>query len=414
MMKSLQNNTIRLIFSLFTLTLISSCSGGGKTSPEWTVMLYMAADNNLEPAVARDLEEVRTASIHSKVNVIIQVDTRSGSTKRYRVANGNLELLADLGELDMSYPDTLRDFVAASIRDYPAPKTALILWGHGNGWQSRVDKRVFAVAEDLSGGGSRYPMSNRALTQALSDARLQTGQGIDILGFDACIMATLEAAFEFRSSASFLVASQELVQGNGWNYKDFLSRLSDNPEMGAEECAKLMVRSYADYAESLQFGGDQAISAVRLGAPIEALALAVDKLAQQLLTDLDNPLNRANTVANIQSARAAVQELDRSSYPGMYVDLLDFSNKLNTPSAVAAEVYNVVMQEYHGNMRPNASGISIVFVDKAKVSSYSSSYYYDDYKNYDPLTGTGSLSSFVNLYAWDEFMAEYYLSAGLA
>lgn len=381
---------------------------------EWTIMLYMAADNNLEPAVARDLEELRSATIDSRINVIVQVDTRTSSAKRYRVTKGTLELLDDLGELDMSNPDTIRNFVATVLHDYPATKSALIMWGHGNGWLSRVDKKIYAVAEDLSGGGSRYPMSNRALSQALSDARLQTGQGIDILGFDACNMATLEAVFEFRSIATYLVASQELVQGNGWNYNDLLARFSANPEMGAEEGAKLIVQSYADYAESTQYGfGDQTISAIRLGTTIEVLALEVDKLAQQLLTDIDNPLNSANTVLKIKAARSNVQEFDQASYPGMYVDLLDFSYKLNATQAIASSVGNAVVHEYHGNQRPNAYGISIVFVDRARVTSYSARYYFDDYINFDPNTGSGSQSSFINLYSWDEFLTKYYLYAGL-
>jgi hypothetical protein len=91
------------------------------------------------------------------------------------------------------------------------------------------------------------------------------------------------------------------------------------------------------------------------------------------------------------------------------VDLDDFSSLLE-PAASLTPVQEalraITIAEYHGAKRPRAHGLDIVFYDLPKALDYS--VYQFDYANYDPATGKGSHSSFINDFAWDEMMAEFF------
>lgn len=396
-----------------TVMSIAACSNNATTvsGNKWTFLVYMDADNNLDAFSTQNLRQMQEVGSTENVTVIVQYDTRAGSTRRYKVERGGLTLLADLGELDMAKPDTLRDFISYAAGAYPAEHYALILWDHGSGWKKlAVPKTVSSILEDWSSNGQSAPaLSNRLVAQAIKSAEDTAGIKLDILGIDACIMATVEAAYEFRNSADILVSSQELVQSGGWDYRTLLARLVANPLMTPSELASAMVTSYQQFAESPAYGwGDQTISAVKLGHDMEKVAQAVDSLALALKSAMDDPITRPATLAAISSARAAVQEFDQVTNPATYVDLSDFSRLLSgNNNPVQAALGNVVLAEYHGKERPGAHGLSVVFFDLPRALSFSTQVYDSDYTNYDPATGRGSQIAFITAFNWDEMMHDY-------
>jgi len=399
----------------FFMLLLTACGGEGcgresaspVTGNQWTVMVYMAADNDLEISAHLDIQEMQSVGSTENVTVLLQYDTRSRPTERYRVEKDRLELLQELGELSMASGDTLRDFIAFGVKTYPARHYALILWDHGEGWESGVDKRVSSLLEDWNNTNIKStPLPNYVVAGGIQDAEVLTGVKLDILGVDACVMATIEAAYEFRNSAGILVASQDLVQGYGWDYRDLLSRLTANPAIAPQDLAAAMVDSYRQFVESPSWGyGDQTISALTLGAGMETLAQEVDALARRLKASLDDPATRNEALQKIADARAQAQQLR----PPTYVDVDDFSSLLEpsdslTPLQKALRA--ITIAEYHGAKRPGAHGLNIVFYDLPEAVRYS--VYGFDYVNYDNDTGKGSRSSFINDFTWDELMADFF------
>ena len=395
---------------MFTLLFLSACGGSGAApvvGNKWTVMVYMDADNNLDIGAPYDVKEMLDVGSTANVTVLIQYDTRSTPTRRYRVDKGKLTLLEDLGEQNMASSDTLRDFIVSGVQTYPADHYALILWDHGNGWQSGVDKRVASLLEDWGNTNIKSAaLPNYVVAKGISEAAAQTGLVLDILGVDACIMATMEAAYEFRNSAAIMVASQDLVQGLGWDYRDLLSRLTQNPTISPVELAKAMVASYRQFAESSAYGfGDQTITALTLGNGIVTLVQEVDALAKRLTMAMDDPETRIAAQQRITAARSQVQQLHAPTY----VDLFDFSALLEpggSPAAIQQALLAITIAEYHGSIRPKAHGMNIVFYDLPVAVN--NAMYGFDYINFDPLTGKGSHSSFINDFGWDEMMAEYF------
>ncbi|HOI15971.1 MAG TPA: clostripain-related cysteine peptidase, partial [Geobacteraceae bacterium] len=318
----MKNTIFRLstLFSLLTvLFFTASCGGGGSSSKsstpvtgnKWTVMVYLDGDNNLTSASTIDLEEMEAVGSTENVTFIVQHDTQGGTTKRYKVEKGSLTLLADLGELDMSAGSTLRDFVVESARAYPADHYALIVWDHGQGWKAAsADTIAKSIFNDVDNGNRSSYLSNYYVAAALAEAESSAGIKLDIFGVDACEMAVLEAAYEFRNVAHIFVASQELVSSYGWNYSDLFGRLVNDPGMTPKEFATAMVSSFKKFYQAAGYT-DQAITALALSslyssdgnATIGTVAVAVDDLSQRLLALMASPSTRTATLATLTSAR---------------------------------------------------------------------------------------------------------------
>jgi hypothetical protein len=92
---------------------------------KWTVMVYLAGDNNLDSAGVVDLKEMKKVGSTGEVAVVAQFDRigNKGTTKRYFIRKGgtlDADAVADLGETNTGDPKVLRDFILWAARAYPA------------------------------------------------------------------------------------------------------------------------------------------------------------------------------------------------------------------------------------------------------------------------------------------------------
>lgn len=228
----------------------STLIGGDAFSPppaRLLVLLYMNADNELEAQAMRSLNQLESVDLSgSGVEVLALVDRSPGfdtsnedwtDTRlveiRHDPAGLNDEIVSpfvdsdELGigstmtELNLGDPSVLERFLAFASASYPAQRTLLVLWGHGSGWRSPLvpveGGHLFAVGFDDS--SSSDPLYTDELAVALSR------HPVDLLGFDCCSEALVEVAYELRSSASIFIASEDLLQVDGWDYADLLPRL---------------------------------------------------------------------------------------------------------------------------------------------------------------------------------------------
>src|SRR5688500_9172064 len=114
---------------------------------QWTILVYMAGDNNLELYGMRDLMELKATGSTEAVQVVAQLDRMSDDvTRRYRLTHGHAldaDIVEELPEANTGDPRVLLDFIRWGLAAYPAERTALILWNHGTGWK---DADVYALA----------------------------------------------------------------------------------------------------------------------------------------------------------------------------------------------------------------------------------------------------------------------------
>lgn len=239
---------------------------------EWTVGIYMAADNGLNDQSWRDLAEIAAAGGSDNVRIVVQVDRAARDSvpgcRRYLVRNGGLELLADLGTVDMAEPATLGEFGAFLARSFPARRCGLVLWDHGTGWGEGYGGADWlgnrgTVATGMSWSDPAGPrqqvdaiiideshrhmmgVAGGELAAGLEAFRSGWGRQPDVLGFDACLMGMVEVAGEAVGRAGLMVASEGLVPTGGWPYDAVLGRLTARPQMTPEEFVAVICSEYA-------------------------------------------------------------------------------------------------------------------------------------------------------------------------
>lgn len=365
---------------------IGGC-GDSQDEAAWTLMVYMAGDNNLSSSASKDLAEMEAVGSTPVVNVVVQMDTLGGTNRRLFVNRGKSTLIEDLGEKNMADRQTLLDFILWAKARYPAHRYALILWSHGDGVAKALPPSYKILQDDTD----RVPccLSNTIVHQAIKE----TGVNFNLLGFDASQMGQVETAYEFRDVAKLLVFSQETGQSNGWDYAAILDNLIRNPFFIEErELAGIIVNSYQRFYEKLykepEYPDDKkyhTISAINL-REINLLAQKIDSFANALLNRMKDPSSQIVDV--ITAARAQVQELNPFTKPYTYIDLFDFLEKLKgnpIPMDLLQDVEGliamrgtVIISEWHGPARPNASGLSIVFFKLPEALTFN----YDDYSSY--------------------------------
>jgi hypothetical protein len=174
----------------------------------WTLMYYIAEDNDLDGVLPAQLSLLGKASSNPNVNIVAFVDSRSAGAYYMSFSPGGGTAVAK-GELDTGNPDTLRNFVLWAHENYPAIHYSLTIVGHGQGHTG------VAMDENAPGGNSECIYNGKkhscltllGLRQALSSV----GK-LDIIEMDACTMGTLEAAYQLRGLTDFYVASEEKMK----------------------------------------------------------------------------------------------------------------------------------------------------------------------------------------------------------
>jgi len=198
-----------------------------KPEKAWTVMVYMVgSDLEAKPGrkagnrwASKDIVEMLQGSANETSNIVITTggSTRNGwsTVKRALIENGQQYVLEDLGAKNMASPQTLSDFVTWSKTQFPAQHYALILWNHGGGTQG--------YGFDTSPAGNREIMNINQLHQAYQTIRQQLEKPLDIVVYDACLMATIEVAEITATVANVMAGSAELEPGHGIDYAHLLS-----------------------------------------------------------------------------------------------------------------------------------------------------------------------------------------------
>jgi hypothetical protein len=402
---------------------------------QWTFMVYLAGDNNLEACGLRDLQEMKAAGSTPEVAIIAQFDGMSDAVARrlYLRQGGELgqDVVQVLPEVNTGDPAALADFLCWGAQNYPAEHYALVLWNHGSGWK---DEDVYqaaqrqglegqvprGVARGLSSGRpgralfrtsletlvresirrailfddtSADFLDNQEMRRVLQQAQEALGQPLDLIGFDACLMSMVEVHYQIRDLCRVAVSSQEVEPGNGWPYDQVLRCLTHNPAISAEELGQEIVRAYVEYYRQRQPNQSSTQSAVSLER-LDGLVQAVSGLGQALKENLSRP----ETMGLLFNALRFAQSFrDRD-----YIDLAYFCRTLlhyapGGPVAPAAQQVlacfegpqAVVLQNAHqGAGVENASGLSI----------------YLPTRNLSPLYQD---LEFAHAGAWDDFLQEF-------
>ncbi len=378
--------SLRLAFFAFAVSVIPACGGGGGGGGapppplKWTVMVYMAADNDLEDFAPDNLNQMEAVAASPYLNVLVEVDTKTlpiqGSTTAKRLliqpdADPNVvtsQVLADLGEIDTASPTALTSFVTWAAGAYTADRYILVMWDHGGQYDG------YATDETTS------PTAIITFTQLKTAlANIETNTGIaafDIIGFDACLMGAIETQRLVRDHANLLVGSAELEPGAGWDYTTFLNTIVANPATSSLAVAQAIAVGFL--AQSAANGDNNVTLSVLDTAGNNAVLASVNSFATELQAALGLEL------ATIAAARGTSTEYGRSnpSEPANYIEMRQFAAAMAANSSVASlrtaanavvtAIDGSVLYRVQGALKPNHRGASIYFPKSAPDASYAS------------------------------------------
>lgn len=414
----MDNKSIRTSTAIFVAILlfaaISPAFSSAPTEKEWTFMVFMAADNNLEAATSLDINELEQYGSTDQVNFVAQIDRSgkysnnselkwAGARRFYITKDDNPDkmsspMLEDLGDVDMADTLALTDFVGWAKEKYPARRYALVLWNHGTGWkeihpgmmetevgdiglpagmQAAIDNISYNISYDDT---SKSSMNIPTLGETLAKVKATLGQPLELLGFDACLMQMAEVTWTVAPYTRYQVGSPDLEPERGWPYDLIASALTKKPTMDGKELANKIADAY----NKSYLGGSQGNTAVVLSV-VDSAKTTVFKTA------LDNFCNSARrNIHEIDKYENARNDALKYSY-GDYVDLGHFLEllikaKVNSETrSAAASLRKAISGDRrnggyvsklarNGEKFEDSTGLSIFFPTRQGFKTYHNRY----------------------------------------
>lgn len=416
-----------MLLAVLLLPAVLPASGPAADLPvkQWTVMVYMSADNNLEPDGIHDLNEMESVGSTGDLNIVVQFDRNPGydssngdwtGTKRYYITKDNdmstisSRELADLGEQNMGNPQTFINFTTWTVDHYPARHYLVVFWDHGGGW--------YGVCWDDT--DSDY-LNLDNVSEGLSALSAHLGRPVDVVGFDACLMAGIEILYQIRGLCDVACTSGTTEPNEGWPYDWILPSLAMKPQMTPRELA---VEITEDYVNSYTDGKDDPADTVL--ATMSAWDMARVPRLFELWDQLSMRLAMKALTYNayIREVRALTEGydpehvvfLDVSNYP-LY-DIYDFCDHFLKPAGGPLFEYvldpglsqNLIdiklvfmaarIAERHGPRYPDGYGLTAYFPsgDSGVVPGTPRTQYDARYGNID----------FSRALYWDDFLKAFH------
>lgn len=380
------NLNSHLLATAISAALLVGCNGNDHDTPSSTtktptrtVLVYMVG-SDLESkggAATADINEMLKVGSTENLNIVITTGgaEKDGwkTVKRYLIPKGTktitsikeLTAIADLGDKNMGDTATLRDFLDWGIKNYSADKYSLVFWDHGGGAVGGNG----TVGNDETKGGDALSLPE--IKQAINNVTTLYKTKFDFIGFDTCLMATVETANMLVPYADYMVASEELEPGTGWDYSAWLSAIKNNPAISTLDISKKIIDSYyASFNSNPDEQKTVTLSAIQLNK-VAALTTALDNLAQKA----GNNLNSTPDVVRIEigqgreKSESYGQQANDDS--GM-IDLGDFVSKLSATYSTEATnvktaIDNAVAYNKRGSAKPKAQGLSIYLPSSATI-----------------------------------------------
>lgn len=268
------------------------------------------------------------------------------------IRNGELNLLTELEGKNMSNPETLTEFLDYGQENYPSESYSLILWNHGGG--SMVGY----------GADENYDfetMSTMEIGEALASSKIcKDGNQLEWVGFDACLMGMVEVAHTLSPYARYMVASEEVESGYGWNY-ECLEDLSEKEYFDGRMAGMATVSAYEKfYKKQFKHVPDITLSCLDLQETDE-VEQALDELVVVAKSELAQ--GGYSKIAKIRDgAKRFGAQTDSSMYDS--VDLYDLADRMEEQypreSGRLKEALNQFVVEHVTNT-DKSHGVAIYF-----------------------------------------------------
>jgi len=326
---------------------------------KWTILTYIAADNDLYAMGKQSYSQIIGVGSRPEIAHGILFDWPAGAARYIAGKPGLVRQQEQLGDYDSADPDRLIETAQWVFTRHPAERYGLILWSHGTGWapkeiekiarRARHDSKVAAVESGdraampgsraffrttlsemlkpelpaeraiLFDDGTGHALDTLQLDRVTSEISKRVGQKLDFIGMDACLMASVEVAYQLRKNVAYMVASEELVPGQSWPYDLIFKKLSLHPEMTPRELSDLVVQEYVGYyAQHLPAFGKGDITKIALDlSRMEDFVVPMRRLAESLMACIEKALpflEKGQTDAYMKETRDEDREVSKFNF----------------------------------------------------------------------------------------------------
>lgn len=366
------------------------------TDDSWAVYWYLCG-SDLETNggfATMDLSEMMEVALPENVTVVIQTGGAAvwqneymdpSKLQRWVYDNEGLKLVDEQESANMGDAQTLYEFLAFADENYPADRVAVTFWNHGGGSVSG------AAFDEIYGLDSLDLAEMYQAFDAVWPADADN-PALELVGFDTCLMATVDVAAVFQDFAGYLVASEEVEPGNGWLYSGWLGELAANPAMDGEELGAAICDAYYAGCEAVGTHEQTTLSVTNL-TKLTPLLEAYEAFGQEMLAAA-----AADPGFFAELGRAAAQS---ENYGGNtreqgYTNMVDLGHlarrlawMLPSAQAVCDALEECVVYQVNGVYRSEATGLSCYYSYNGDI---------DDFNGYIDM-GTGI--AFKHLYAYE-------------
>jgi hypothetical protein len=334
----------------------------------WAIYWYLCG-SDLESGggfASGDLAELMEASLPENVTVVIETGGSSQwandfvdptMLQRFVYNSDGLEMVDEQPSASMGDAQTLEDFLSFASENYPADKTAVVFWNHGGGSVSG------AAFDELYGNDSLTLDEMYAAFSSVWEPSADN-QPLELIGFDTCLMATVDVAYTFSDLAHYLVASEETEPANGWYYSQWVGALAENPDMDGAALGKIICDAYYAGCEEVGTQDNTTLSLTDL-SKVGPLLEAYDTFGTEALAAAC-----ADPGFFSQFGRAAFQS---ENYGGNtkeqgYTNMVDLGHMarqttgmLGSAQSVLDALDDCVLYQVGGQYRTEATGLSCYY-----------------------------------------------------
>ncbi len=339
-----------------------------------TIMVYMIGSNLESEAAAASLDimEMRDANFDSEHTRVL---VYTGGTRRwalseisaeenaiFEIVDGDLHKVQTYDKHLMTDPQNIIDFVDYAYENYPADLYDLVFWDHGGG-------PIFGYGVDEN-SISGVPMKLPTLAKALAGTKLVVaGKKFDMIGFDACLMGSVEVAKALSPYSDYMVASEEVEPGDGWDY-GFLDDLGkERKAKSTEELGRSIIDNYIAYYEDYDYNVDTSLSLIDLKR-VDKLVGSVDELFSNVKEEIN--AQTFSQYSRLMTRDRVYGYTGRDSQSYDLVDLMDLCGSLQGKYGDKVNEirnnFNDMVLYSKSNMN-NTNGLSVYFLNFNKVEA---------------------------------------------
>lgn len=390
---------------LLYILLSPLCVLQAHSKKKYTLLVFMAADNNLARYALYNVEQMLAAGSNQNINILVQINTpgKQKKTERYFIEKGKKILItarnqAPTEKLNSGNPQTLIDAADWAIKNYPAENLILNLWSHGSGIYDpsrSYGEFDLQFMDDLEQRGICFDdtfksyMTNKDIKFALQEIQQKTlgGKKIAVLWLEACLMSMVEVASSFKDHVDYLVSSQNVEYAPGSSYPIVLNKFHQEKIPTPAELACHIVESFKKVYGPTALNYTQ--SAINL-AKVGAIETNINLIALQLLAAIESQ-NKKSVTTLLKKCKST--PLCTCFHEPSFIDLKNFysnlqinlnqinlKNKTKENSIKSALltltkqglqlINDAVIANAAGNNTQQAQGLSIHFPEHGTFPSY--------------------------------------------